>query len=466
MKAIFALTALAVACYLILFADAKIAVLYPLNGSVVSAPFPVVVQGEKECIDSLELIGAKRSVDVKKVRQSPTELALHVGLNSAPVTDLTLESLCQKFQLQLQPAASETDVAAKLLESFIKKNPADSLAYDWTTAILLMGVVQYLEVMKGDSALYKNYVEDFFRYHLKRGLPDITQPDLAAISLAAVDLKNRIGTELNLKPLIEETQNYFLTEPINSLGALNHVGTRHRFHRFLPRTENFTSAAVWADSLVMYALAALKLSQDSGDQSLKKFALAQPQIFADKLMTSEGLYKHAFYIDSRELTPKKSFWSRGNGWVALAFIDFLEVLPEGDVRRKDYAQLFTNHIDAMVKELGELKVFKTLLRDENKNNYYETSSSALVAYAMLKGHRLGFLSADYRNLALEMYQNLLGFVVRSEDGTYSLKNISGPTTSSTYDWYYRQWVRPQSDLTYGLGAFLLLQKELIKGKSL
>ena len=100
-------------------------------------------------------------------------------------------------------------------------------------------------------------------------------------------------------------------------------------------------------------------------------------------------------------------------------------------------------------------LWTTLLGDPA--TYREASGSALVAYALAKGTRLGILAADARDAAWRTFDALARSLRPRPDGL-SLPGISGPTIPGPRLAY--ALVPRLADIDYGVGAFCLLAAEL------
>ena len=116
----------------------------------------------------------------------------------------------------------------------------------------------------------------------------------------------------------------------------------------------------------------------------------------------KGLYYHgydasrtAFWAD-RETGLSQSFWLRAMGWFAIALADLTEILPPGMVR-DETAGLLREMMAGVLPYSDEATGMYWQVVDQpgREGNYLETSGSSMLAYAMLKGARLGVLPEAY-----------------------------------------------------------------------
>jgi rhamnogalacturonyl hydrolase YesR len=351
----------------------------------------------------------------------------------------------------------------KLANHYLKTHPTSRWEYDWTTAVFLYGALRSND-RKPLPGFQKDEVKSIFDGFQKNKIPEVTMPDVAAISLPAAHWlsKNLSEKPASVLQVVQATKKYFQTEPLNSLGMYDHVGKRHHFAWWLPPTHWFVPSSVWIDSVVMYVLNGYLIAEIESDSKSKDFFIEQFLKVHELLWDpSAQLYKHAYYIRSKAFAPKKSYWARGNAWMILATVDLLELLPKKDSRYSQVLQIFKAQINGLEKHLDLQQGLKTLITDSGSDNYYESSSSALVAYAMLKGERLGFLGSGSRAKALVLSKALMMNLKIVNSNEVSLSQISAPTSAIPWDWYYKNLVGLVSDESYGVGAYLLMMGEAI-----
>lgn len=105
--------------------------------------------------------------------------------------------------------------------------------------------------------------------------------------------------------------------------------------------------------------------------------------------------KTVFWAD-KETGLSQSFWLRAMGWFAAALVDIAGILPEGE--EKTYVSgLLTEMMAGILPYADEESGLYWQVVDQGgrEGNYLETSGSSMVAYAMMKGVRLGILPNEY-----------------------------------------------------------------------
>ena len=123
-----------------------------------------------------------------------------------------------------------------------------------------------------------------------------------------------------------------------------------------------------------------------------------------------GLYFHAmdtsreaFWCDKVTGLSQHS-WLRAIGWYTMALIDTLDQVDNKDHKYdaecKMLEDAFVELMDSMLKYQDESGMWYQVVNYGGmEKNYLETSGSSIMAYALLKAVRLGYLSDDYAQYA-------------------------------------------------------------------
>lgn len=189
-----------------------------------------------------------------------------------------------------------------------------------------------------------------------------------------------------------------------------------------------------------------------------------------------GLYYHGydaskevFWCD-KETGLSKNFWLRALGWYAMALLDTLnKTNPEGF--EKEYEELktvFKDFIDSMLKYQDESGMWYQLPALGGKEpNYLETSGSAIFAFAILRGVRLGFLPESYREAGVKAFSGICERYLKTENGELHMGGIClvaglGPATNLRRDGSFEYYMSEPivNDDAKGVGPFLLAYTEM------
>ena len=177
--------------------------------------------------------------------------------------------------------------------------------------------------------------------------------------------------------------------------------------------------------------------------------------------------KKAFWAD-KNTGLSKSFWLRAIGWYLAALADLAEIC-EGDARC-EISEIFKEAIRGIV-EYAEEKTgmyYQVVDGREKPGNYLETSGSSMVAYAMLKGARLGILDPEYAVLGKKTFDGICKTQLKETEDGFTLGGIclmaglgpeNNPRRDGTYEYYISEPV-VENDAK-GVAPFILCYTELL-----
>lgn len=230
---------------------------------------------------------------------------------------------------------------------------------------------------------------------------------------------------------------------------------------------------MWLDGLYMaepfYAEYSAVFGENNWDDIANQFIWMEKHTRDDKT----GLLYHA-WDESRQQkwADKKTgrapmFWGRAMGWYAMALVDVLDFFPEDNPKRAELVAILNREMTAIQKVQDKTTGVWWLILDMpgRQKNYLEASSSAMFAYAMAKGVRMGYLPASFLRPADKAWAGIeKQFVETRSDGVDLVKTIGGaglggnPYRSGDYDYYVNE--RVVTNDPKGVGAFLLAATEM------
>ena len=253
-----------------------------------------------------------------------------------------------------------------------------------------------------------------------------------------------------------------------------------------PRTENglFVHKDIyphqaWLDGLYMalpfYAECAALTGNSSFDDSIGQFEAARSRLFVPETQ----LYIHAWdesrsaeWAD-RSTGRSPSYWLRSMGWLVMALCDVYETAKPHTPRIAILAGLLEEALAGILHYLDiESGMFwQVPNRKGAPGNYPETSGSAMVAYALLKGARLGMIAASNRQTGLAVLDAIRRrYLAKEDDGMYHLHGICasaglgpGPDHRTDRDGSYAYYISEalQTDNQHGAGACMLALSEAL-----
>ena len=190
-----------------------------------------------------------------------------------------------------------------------------------------------------------------------------------------------------------------------------------------------------------------------------------------------GLYYHGydasrtvFWCD-KETGLSQNFWLRALGWYSMALLDTLdkcEVCRECEKEYEYLKQSFDYLTYSILKLQDESGLWYQLPALGGKEpNYLETSGSAIMAYSLLKGVRLGFLPENYRVYGLKAFRGICNAYLKEKNGQLSLGGIClvaglGPADNPRRDGSFAYYVSEPvvEDDAKGVGPLLLAYTEM------
>ena len=126
-----------------------------------------------------------------------------------------------------------------------------------------------------------------------------------------------------------------------------------------------------------------------------------------------GLYYHgydasrtAFWCD-KDTGLSQNFWLRAIGWFSVALADLLEILPpeRTEIPKRIFTRLMSDLLPFADAETG--MYLQVVDHPEAEGNYLETSGSSMIAYAMLKGARLGILDPSFADQGQKTFDGIV-----------------------------------------------------------
>ena len=232
---------------------------------------------------------------------------------------------------------------------------------------------------------------------------------------------------------------------------------------------------VWLDGIYMaqpfYALYEKHFGSGDYADTVGQIKNVRTRMFSEE----KGLYYHgydasrtAFWADP-VTGCSKNFWLRSLGWFAVALADLLDILSDGE-QRDSLAAIFTELIRSIDRYADPATGLFWQVPDQGgrEGNYLETSGSAMVAYATLKGARLGYLDKEYAAKGRKTFDGIMEkYLTFTEDGALDLGGIClvaglGPETNRRRDGSYEYYISEPvvKNDAKGVAPFVLAYTEI------
>lgn len=155
------------------------------------------------------------------------------------------------------------------------------------------------------------------------------------------------------------------------------------------------------------------------------------------------------------------YWSRGNGWIVVAMVRMLELLPENEPHRAEYAKMLVDMCGALKKVQREDGLWNVSLHDPNNYGGKELTGTAMFVYGMAYGVNHGLLdAAEYEPVIYKAWNAMVKDCLHP-NGFLGYVQGSGKEPKEAQPVTYDR--EPDFD-DFGLGAFLMAGTEIYKMK--
>ena len=237
---------------------------------------------------------------------------------------------------------------------------------------------------------------------------------------------------------------------------------------------------IWLDGLYMAQPFRVEYDMRFGGKKDAKDVASQFLNVRKYLYNPEkGLYYHACDLARVQPWADKStgcspnFWLRSMGWYLMALIDCIDAM---DVQLYEHWRALADLFVEAVRGIYPYRDAKTGLyyqvidRADVADNYLETSGSAMAAYALMKGVRLGVLDPErYGEAGRRTFENLTEEKLRQDaDGAWHLNDICkvaglGPGEKRDGSVAYYLSEPRVADDAKGVGPYMMALAEYLKG---
>ncbi len=216
---------------------------------------------------------------------------------------------------------------------------------------------------------------------------------------------------------------------------------------------------LWADDLYMSVPFLARMGKFSGNSKYWDDAIRQVKNFSKYLWNeNKELYYHCYYSDLKR--NGVAHWGRCNGWVMMAKVHLLNILPENYPAREDVRKDLERQILGIAKYQSKEGLWHQLL-DKN-DSYLESSCTAMFVYCIARAINQGWIDKRYASVAIHGWEGLKKHKIML-DG--QVKDICvGTGIEDNLVFYYERPARLNEK--HGIGAVIDAGIEIIKLKKL
>lgn len=329
------------------------------------------------------------------------------------------------------------------------------------TALLAIGEIT------GDDK-YFNFAESFIDYYVSDD-GSILGYDEAKYNLDDVnegrvlfELYNKTGKE-KYRLAIENQARQLKNQPRTNTGNF--------WHKLIYPNQ------IWLDGVYMAQPFSVLYQKYFGDRdysdAISQIKNVRKYMFNEKA----GLYHHgmdcsrSIFWSDKETGLSQNFWLRAIGWFTVAMVDIIEMCDD-EQARSDISAIFSELITSIKgyadKETGIY--YQVVNFPDREGNYLETSGSSMIAYAMLKGARLGVLDESFIALGKKTFEGICKrYLDFDGDGNLNLGGIClvaglGPENNTGRDGSYEYYISEpivENDAK-GVAPFILCYTEILR----
>jgi rhamnogalacturonyl hydrolase YesR len=199
----------------------------------------------------------------------------------------------------------------------------------------------------------------------------------------------------------------------------------------------------WSDSLFMDVPILAKAGALTGDRRYFDMAARHIAFMQAIVLRREGLYRHQ--------ASAEAAWGRGNAFPALGLALTLSDFPTGHSAYAGLLASFRQHMAMLARFQDENGMWRNVI--DRPGAYPEYSATAMIATAMLRGIRKGWLDRDtYQPLVDKAWQAIL----RRTSSAGELIDVcesTGTRGMNDDDYLHRMAILGRDDRGGGLAMF-------------
>ena len=238
--------------------------------------------------------------------------------------------------------------------------------------------------------------------------------------------------------------------------VIAHPVTEELAHGSKPKTKGVTVSDrwTWCDALYMAPPTLARLFTATGDRKYLDFLDREFQFTYDHLYdpAEKLFFRDATFFEKKTPNGKKTFWSRGNGWVYGGLALMLDHLPKDHPKRGFYETLFKEMTTAILAAQQPDGLWHPSLLDPKEIDTGETSGSGFFTFGLAWGINHGLLDRAAHLPAIT--RAWTGLMTRVKpDGLVGYVQPVGAAPDH---------LEAGDTQDYGTGAFLLAGSEILR----
>ena len=245
--------------------------------------------------------------------------------------------------------------------------------------------------------------------------------------------------------------------------------------------ENYPNQ-IWLDGLYMgqpFYVRYIKEFEEKKDYSdtINQFINVKKFIFNEE----NRLYYHAYdesktcFGATKQRECLRMSGGRAVGWFVMALVDVLELLEDEPADSEPLKVILQETLEGMLPyQHNEGMWYQIVDMGDRPGNYLESSGTLMLAYAMLKGSRLGYLANEYADRGKSAFDGTVRQYLREENGEVLLGGIcrsaglgTNPDTGKVRDGSFKYYTEGEdivSNNGHGVAPLLMAYSEVRLGE--
>ncbi|TDO71033.1 unsaturated rhamnogalacturonyl hydrolase [Flavobacterium chryseum] len=337
--------------------------------------------------------------------------------------------------------------------------------WDYKMSLVLFSFEKLYQKTKDKK--YLNYIKEYAdemidslgnikKYDVKEYNIDYVNPGKLLFNLYNSTKDNRYQT------VIKQLRNQLESQPRTASGGFWH--------------KEIYPNQMWIDGLYMAEpfYTQYTVSYENGkalDDIAKQFELVQNHLVDKKT----GLVYQAWDESKKngwadpETGTSPTIWGRGIGWYMMALVETLDYFPKSHPKQKELVGFLNEISKNVVKHKSTSGLwYQVTDKPELKDNFLESSSSAMIIYSLAKGADKGYLPASYKKTAQKSFDAFVKeFVKTDANNEITISNVSSnvglggkPFRDGSNEYYIKS--KAKNNSSPALAAFILSAVELGK----
>ncbi len=236
---------------------------------------------------------------------------------------------------------------------------------------------------------------------------------------------------------------------------------------------------VWLDGLYMAQVFYCRYIGERGDGDYSDLVRQFTNVYENMYDGTKRLYYHgwdyskkAFWAD-KKTGLSKSFWLRADGWYTVGLVDAISYI-KSPAAKEALTRIFRTTIEGLEQYIdrdGHM-FYQVIDKMGEEGNYLETSGSAMIAYAMMKGARLGLVDERFAAIGKSIFDGICTRYLTESDGKLNLGGIClvaglGPENNRRRDGTFAYYISEpvvENDAK-GTGPFVMAYTEVKQQKA-